>query len=68
MHEFNIDEILTETSWRLKSGIVDFNTDESINTLQKVLKEYEYNSDFIDAFIFNIKNINFIAENNTNNI
>jgi len=59
MADFDIDEILSEVSWRLKSGVIELNSIESISLLKEVLKEKEYSSEFIDEFISNLtKNVN----------
>lgn len=54
--EFNIDEIISEVSWRLSNGIMDLDQKETINMLREVLREREYNNMFIDEFIHTIKN------------
>lgn len=53
--KFNIDEILTEVSWRLSDGIVNFDKKESVDILRKVLTEMNYSDKFIDEFIYAIK-------------
>jgi hypothetical protein len=56
--EFNIDEIITEVSWRLSNGIMNLDQTDTINVLREVLRERGYNNIFIDEFIHTIKNPN----------
>jgi hypothetical protein len=65
MNTINFDDILREMSWRLETGIVDLTQPESINILRQIMIEMEYDRNFIDEYIFELKNVLLYKNVNT---
>lgn len=65
MNTIDFDNILKEMSWRLKTGIVDLTQSESINILRQIMIEMKYDRNFIDEYIFELKNVLLYKNVNT---
>lgn len=62
MNELDFDKIIKEVSWKLPDGIVDFNNNKTYDALREVLKEMNYDSNFIDEYLYELKAV--VEKNN----
>ena len=53
----DFDKILKEVSWRLETGIIDFNNSKTYDVFRIVLKEMDYDINFIDEYLYELKSV-----------